>query len=112
MGLNSRKAQVIWPVVIIALAGLILILPFVWRALKTKARNDIRLVAAFVVPQLAVWTDFALDNDGHPNSVGTMIVWICAIAAAVTAAWVYRPLNKDEQMDQAATTRPGTDFLN
>lgn len=113
MGLNSRKAQIIWPIVVIGLAGLILELPFFWRAMKTRKPSDIKVALAFILPQLAVWTDFALDNTGNPSNIGTAIVWVCAITAAVGAAWLYRPLSKNEAMDQAArNTRPGSSYLN
>ena len=115
MGLNTRKAQIISALIPFLSAGLLLAVPFVWRALKTKKQADIRLAIAAVVAQVAVYVAFATDQspkaDQVSNTTGA-IVWFCAFVAVFTAAWVFRPLNKDEQMDQARSEqRPGSSFL-
>lgn len=114
MGLNSRKAQIFWGIVPIITAGLALGLPFVWRALKTKKSSDIWTAAAFLVPQVVVYILFATDpnqGDKVSNLTGSVTLF-CAIAGTVGAAYLYRPLNKEERMEQARNEqRPGSSFL-
>lgn len=114
MGLNTRKAQIIAALIPFLSAGLLLAVPFGWRALKTKKQSDIRLAIAAVVAQVAVYVAFATDQspkaDQVTNTTGA-IVWLCAFAAVFAAAWVFRPLNKEEQMDQAQNQRPGSTYL-
>jgi hypothetical protein len=115
VGLNSRVAQIVWGLVPLVLAGSILELPFIWRALKTKKRSDIRLAVIFGVVQLGVWllyVIFTQDSSTLREDVPAALIWISAFAAAVAAAYVYRPLNKEERMDQAAQDRrPGSSYL-
>ncbi|MEV7401978.1 hypothetical protein AB0N93_16505 [Streptomyces sp. NPDC091267] len=114
MGLNSRRAQIFWAIVPIALAGFILELPFIWRALKTKKRSDIRAAAVFGIAQLAVYAAFAFDQSNKADEISDItgsVVWLCAFSAAVGAAYLYRPLNKEEIVDQRRDTRPGSSYL-
>lgn len=115
MGLNSRKAQIIMGLVPVALAGFILAVPFVWRALKTRRPGDIRAAVAFGVVQLVVYAAIAFDPSKDPSRLSNVTgatVWLCAFAAAFAAAYLYRPLNKDEAMDQAVRDqRPGSTYL-
>ncbi|MCX4799605.1 hypothetical protein OG497_37760 [Streptomyces sp. NBC_01242] len=116
MGLNSRKAQVVWALVPIVLAGLVLELPFAWRALKTKKRSDVAAAVGFGVAQIAVYVAFATDQSSEADKISNVtgaVVWFCAFTAAVGAAYLYRPLDKDEQVDRAAQdNRPGSSYLN
>ncbi|MEU5076074.1 hypothetical protein AB0G76_31660 [Streptomyces asoensis] len=116
MGLNSRTAQIVWPIVCIALAGLVLEAPFAWRALKTKKRSDIIAAAVFGVAQVVVYVAFALDQSDRSDQVSNLtgaVVWFCALSAAFVAAYLYRPLSKEERVEQAArNTRPGSSYLN
>ncbi|MFF4542392.1 hypothetical protein ACWD4F_27930 [Streptomyces aureus] len=113
--LNSRRAQIIWALVPIASAGLVLELPFFWRAMKTKRRSDIWAAAVFGVAQAAVYIAFAADPSKRSDQISNVtgsVVWACAFAAAVGAAWLYRPLDKDEQMDRAVQDqRSGSSYL-
>lgn len=110
MGLNSRSAQIFWALVPIALAGLLLALPFVWRALKTKKRGDLNVAAVFVAIQILVYVAFALDSDVSKNATGA-VIWFFTFSAAVGAAYVYRPLSKEERMEQAQENRSGSTYL-
>jgi len=113
--MNSRKSQIIATLIPIALAGMILAVPFVWRALRTKARADVKVAIASGVMQVAVWSAYAFDPSDRADRVSNVtgaVVWFCAFAAAAAAAWVFRPLNKEEQMDQARSEhRPGSTYL-
>lgn len=115
MGLNSRKAQIIAGLTPVALAGFILAVPFAWRALKTRKPGDIRTAVVFGVVQLVVYAAFAFDPSKDPHTVSNVtgaVVWFSAFAAAFFAAYLYRPLNKDEAMDRAAhDQRPGSTYL-
>jgi ABC-type Mn2+/Zn2+ transport system permease subunit len=107
VGLNSRVAQIVWGLVPLVLAGSILELPFIWRALKTKKRSDIRLAVIWLL-----YVIFTQDSSTLREDVPAALIWISAFAAAVAAAYVYRPLNKEERMDQAAQDRrPGSSYL-
>jgi len=115
VGLNSRRAQIVWAIVPIALAGLVLELPFIWRALKTKKRSDINAALGFGVAQIVVYVTYAFDQSGRDDRVTNFtgaVVWFCAFAAAVGAAYLYRPLSKDEVASRAQNNRPGSSFLN
>lgn len=119
MGLNSRTAQIVWAIVPVALAGLLLELPFVWRALKTKKSSDIKVAVAFGVVQVAVYAAFAFDQSSQADRVSNFtgaVVWLSAFSAAVAAAYLYRPLSKEEAAEraqaQARDTRPGSSYLN
>ncbi|MFI9598663.1 hypothetical protein ACIHCX_02100 [Streptomyces sp. NPDC052043] len=112
--LNSRKAQVVWAIIPIALAGFVLELPFIWRALKTKKGGDVMAAIGFGIAQIAVYVAIASDDgeQGEVSNVTGAVVWFCAFAAAVGAAYLYRPLSKEERMDQIAQdTRPGSTYL-
>lgn len=114
MGLNSRRAQIFWAIVPIALAGFILELPFVWRALQTKKRSDITAAVVFGVAQLAVYAAFAFDQSDKADEISNLtgaVVWLCAFSATVGAAYLYRPLSKEEIAEQRQDTRPGTSYL-
>jgi uncharacterized membrane protein (GlpM family) len=110
VGLNSRKAQIIAGLTPVALAGFILAAPFAWRALKTRKPGDIKAAAVFGVAQLVVYAAYAFDPSKDPQQLSNItgaVVWFCAFAAAFFAAYLYRPLDKDEVMDQ----RPGSSYL-
>lgn len=114
MGLNSRRAQIFWAIVPLALAGFILELPFVWRALRTKKKSDIKAALVFGVAQLAVYAAFAFDPSGKADEISDItgsVVWLCAFSAAVGAAYLYRPLSKEEIADQCRDTPPGPSYL-
>lgn len=115
MGLNSRKAQIFWAVIPFVTAGLALELPFIWRALKTKKSGDIKVAAAYGVLQIAVYIAFAFDPSNSAKEVSNITgatVWFCAFAAIVGAAYLYRPLSKEEAMDQARNEQPpGSSYL-
>ncbi|MFE0472702.1 hypothetical protein ACFW2V_13905 [Streptomyces sp. NPDC058947] len=115
MGLNTRKSQIISALIPIFSVGLLLEAPFAWRALKTKKQSDIRAAIVFGVLQVAVYVAFAIDNSPKADQVSNLtgsVVWGCAFAAAFAAAWLFRPLNKEEQMDQARSEqRSGSSFL-
>jgi ABC-type methionine transport system permease subunit len=114
MGLNSRKAQIVWGLVPLVLAGLVLAVPFVWRALKTGRPGDIRAAVGFGVAQVVVYAAFALDQSkgDEVSNLTAAVVWFLAFSAAVGAAYLYRPLSKEEVVDQAARdTRPGSSYL-
>ncbi|MCX5443741.1 MULTISPECIES: hypothetical protein [unclassified Streptomyces] len=115
MGLNSRTAQIVWAIVPVALAGFILELPFVWRALKTKKRSDIIAAAVFGVVQIVVWLLFVVFSEGSGTlreDLPAAVIWIGALSAAVAAAYLYRPLSKEESMDRAqGEQRPGSSYL-
>ncbi|MFD8648669.1 hypothetical protein [Streptomyces mirabilis] len=116
MGLNSRKAQIAMGALPIVTLSLFVFFPFVWRALKTKRASDVRLAVLFSVAELASLVALSLAPTTHkdgPDNLIAMLVWVVMLAATVTAAYLYRPLNKDEAMDQAArNTRPGSSYLN
>lgn len=119
MGLNSRTAQIVWAIVPVALAGLLLGLPFVWRALKTKKPGDIRAAITFGIAQVVVYVAFAFDQTDQSDHVSNLtgaVVWFCAFSAAVAAAYLYRPLSKEEQAARAQAeirnNRPGSSYLN
>lgn len=115
MGLNSRKAQVIMGVLPIITLGLFLFFPFVWRALKTRQPGDIRLAIIFSALEIIGFVSLALSPTTHkdgPDNVVAMLVWIVILAAVITAVWLYRPLNKEERMDQARRDQqPGFSYL-
>jgi hypothetical protein len=116
MGLNSRTAQIVWPIVCVALAGLVLEVPFAWRALKTRKRSDIIAAVVFGLTQVMVYLAFALDPSDRSGQVSNLtgaVVWFCALSAAFVAASLYRPLSKEEQAELAErSTRPGSSYLN
>ncbi|MFI6524232.1 hypothetical protein [Streptomyces uncialis] len=115
MGLHSRLAQIVWGIVPIASAGTALVLPFVWRVLKRRSWDDIRTAFCFAVAQVAVYVGFSLDRtaDGSLTGPAGAIIWLCVGTAMVGAAYVYRPLSKEELADRAARaqTRPGSSYL-
>jgi ABC-type transport system involved in cytochrome c biogenesis permease component len=115
MGLNSRKAQIIWPIIVLGLAGFVLVAPFAWRALKTRRPGDIKAAVVFGVVQLVVYAAYAFDPSKDPQQLSNITgatVWLGAFTAAFFAAYLYRPLTKDEAMDQAARDqRPGSTYL-
>lgn len=115
MELNSRKAQIIAAIIPLVSAGLVLEAPFVWRALKTKKPSDIKAAIGFGILQLAVYIAFATDHSPRADKVSNLtgsVVWLCAFTAVFGAAWLYRPLNKEERMDRAAQNdRPGSSYL-
>lgn len=113
--LNSRKAQWIMGTLPIVTLSLGTFFPFVWRALKTRKTSDTYLAVAFSVAELAGLVALSLSpttHDAGPDNLIAMLVWVIILTAAITAAYLYRPLDKAEQMDQAAqSTRPGSDYL-
>lgn len=115
MGLNSRKTQIIAALIPFISAGLVLEAPFAWRALKTKKPSDIKAAVGFGVLQVAVWVAFATDQNTRSDGVTNFTsatVWACAFAAIFGAAWLYRPLSKEERVDQAVQDqRPGSTYL-
>ncbi|MFE0490265.1 hypothetical protein [Streptomyces griseoaurantiacus] len=115
MRLNSRWSMIIAGLVPFLSAGLLLEAPFALRALKTKNRTDIAAAVVFAFLQVAVYVAFATDDSPRSDEISNVTgatVWFCALAAAFTAGWLYRPLSKDEAMDRAArSTRPGSSYL-
>lgn len=115
MGLNSRKAQIVAAAVPVISAGLLLAAPFVWRALRLKKRGDIWTAVTTGVLQAVVYIAFAVDQSPQANRVSNAtgaVVWFCAFTAMLAAAWAFRPLSKDEQMERARTEqRPGSTYL-
>jgi cyanate permease len=116
MGLNSRKAQIVMGALPIVTLSLFIFFPFVWRALKTRRASDIRLAVLFSAAELAGLVGLSLSPTTHkdgPDNLIAMLMWVVILAATVTAAYLYRPLSKDERMDQAARdARPGSSYLN
>jgi putative copper export protein len=112
---NSRKAQIIATLIPFVSAGLVLEAPFAWRALKTKKTSDIKVAIAYGVLQVVVWVAFAADQSTRPKEISNVTgvtVWACIFAAMFGAAWWFRPLNKEERMDQATQDqRPGSTYL-
>ncbi|GEK00364.1 hypothetical protein [Streptomyces sp. 1-11] len=115
MGLNSRKAQIIMGLLPIGTLSLFIFFPFVWRALKTKKASDSTLAAVFTVAEVALLVALSLSPQTHkngPDNLAAMLMWVVMLAATITAAWLYRPLSKEERMDQAAQNqRPGSSYL-
>lgn len=116
MGLNSRAAQIVWALVPVVLAGFILEAPFAWRALKTRKRSDVIVAVVFGAVQIVVWILFGIFSEGAGTlreDIPALIVWAAAFVAAFTAAYLFRPLNKAERMEQAGNEqRPGSSYLN
>jgi hypothetical protein len=115
MGLNTRKAQIIAAVIPFLSAGLLLAVPFAWRALKTKKSGDIKAAIAFGVLQVVVYVAFATDKSPRADELSNLtgsVVWGCAFAAAFAAAWIFRPFSKEERMEQARNDqRSGSTYL-
>lgn len=114
MGLNTRKAQIIMGLLPVITLSLLAFWPFVWRALKTRKVSDIYAAVTFSVAQVACWIGLMLSPTTHkdgPDNLAAGVTWLLILAAAITAAWLYRPLNKEEQMDQAQNARSGASYL-
>lgn len=115
MGLNSRKAQVVMGLLPLLTLSLFAFFPFVWRALKTKRPGDIRTAVIFSVAEVGCWiwlvTSPTTHNNG-PDNAAAGVTWLLILAAVIAAAWLYRPLDKEERMDQATqNSRPGSSYL-
>lgn len=115
MGLNSRKAQIVMSVLPIGTLSLFMFFPFVWRALKTRRPSDVRLAVVFCAAEMGLLIAMVITQQTHrdgPDNVAALLMWVAMLAATVTAAYLYRPLDKAERMDQAARdTRPGSSYL-
>lgn len=114
--LNKRWIQVTMTLLPVASVSLFTFFPFVWRALRTKKASDIRLAVIFGGAQVLIYVVSGFTDDWHGEPGGNNIVgallWVLILSAAVTAAWVYRPLNKTEQAAQGRGQGPsGSTYL-
>ena len=111
---NKRWVQIVMAVLPVASLSLLTFFPFVWRALKTKKASDIRLAVIFTALEVVMLTALSLSERTYkagPDNVIAMFMWFVMLAATITAAYIYRPLNKEEQAAQAQDTRSGSTFL-